>query len=152
MMFFFFFSSRRRHTRSTRDWSSDVCSSDLISADVAYAVWHYWQATEDTGFLLEAGAEIVLETARFWASRASLADDGRFHIRGVIGPDEYHKSVDDNAYTNVMAQWNLERGAEVADLVRDRWPAQWAELAARLELSDAEVDGWRVHAAALYTG
>src|SRR5438105_6108459 len=27
--FFFFFSSRRRHTRSTRDWSSDVCSSDL---------------------------------------------------------------------------------------------------------------------------
>jgi len=91
-----------------------------ISADVAYAVWHYWQATEDTAFLLEAGAEIVLETARFWASRASLADDGRFHIRGVIGPDEYHESVDDNAYTNVMAQWNLERGAAVADLARDR--------------------------------
>jgi trehalose/maltose hydrolase-like predicted phosphorylase len=123
-----------------------------ISADVAYAVWHYWQATEDTAFLLEAGAEIVLETARFWASRASLADDGRLHIRGVIGPDEYHESVDDNAYTNVMAQWNLERGAEVADLVRDRWPAQWAELAARLELSDAEVDGWRALAPALYTG
>ena len=63
-----------------------------ISADVAYAVWHYWQATEDTTFLLEAGAEIVLETARFWASRASLEDDGRFHIRRVIGPDEYHKT------------------------------------------------------------
>src|SRR5438874_13488187 len=30
MSFFFFFSSRRRHTRSLRDWSSDVCSSDLI--------------------------------------------------------------------------------------------------------------------------
>src|SRR5207249_9524124 len=29
--FFFFFSSRRRHTRSKRDWSSDVCSSDLLS-------------------------------------------------------------------------------------------------------------------------
>src|SRR5690349_24109961 len=28
--FFFFFSSRRRHTRSLRDWSSDVCSSDLV--------------------------------------------------------------------------------------------------------------------------
>jgi len=78
-----------------------------ISADVAYAVWHYWQATEDTAFLLEAGAEIVLETARFWASRATLEDDGRFHIRRVIGPDEYHESVDDNAYTNVLARWNL---------------------------------------------
>ena len=122
-----------------------------ISADVAYAVWQYWQATEDTAFLLEAGAEIVLETARFWAGRASLEDDGRFHIRGVIGPDEYHESVDDNAYTNVMAQWNLEHGADVADLMRDRWPAKWAELAARLELSDAEVDGWRPLAAAMYT-
>src|SRR5438874_10567536 len=30
MFFFFFFSSRRRHTRSLRDWSSDVCSSDLV--------------------------------------------------------------------------------------------------------------------------
>ncbi len=122
-----------------------------ISADVAYAVWQYWQATEDTAFLLDAGAEIMLETARFWASRAGLEDDGRFHIRAVIGPDEYHESVDDNAYTNHMAQWNLERGAEVADLVRDRWPTLWAELEARLELGAAEVDGWRDLAATLYT-
>jgi trehalose/maltose hydrolase-like predicted phosphorylase len=122
-----------------------------ISADVAYAVWQYWQATEDTAFLLDAGAEIMLETARFWASRLSLEDDGRFHIRAVIGPDEYHESVDDNAYTNIMAQWNLERGAEVADLVRDRWPTLWAELEARLGLSAAEVDGWRALAAAMYT-
>ncbi len=60
------------------------------------------------------------------------------HIRAVIGPDEYHESVDDNAYTNHMAQWNLERGAEVADLMRDRWPTLWAELEARLELGAAE--------------
>ena len=52
----------------------------------------------------------MLETARFWASRAAREDDGRYHIRGVIGPDEYHERVDDNAYTNGMAHWNLERG------------------------------------------
>jgi hypothetical protein len=70
-----------------------------ISADVAYAVWQYWQATRDEGFLLAAGAEILLETARFWASRARPEADDRCHIRGVIGPDEYHLNVDDNAFT-----------------------------------------------------
>jgi hypothetical protein len=80
-----------------------------ISADIALAVWRYWEATRDRQFLLEAGAEILLETARFWASRATREADGRYHIRGVIGPDEYHESVDDNAYTNGMAAWNLDR-------------------------------------------
>jgi trehalose/maltose hydrolase-like predicted phosphorylase len=59
-----------------------------ITADVAYAVWHYWIATGDEGFLREAGAEILLEAGRFWASRAGLEADGQCHIRGVIGPDE----------------------------------------------------------------
>ncbi|MCC7105969.1 MAG: glycoside hydrolase family 65 protein [Chloroflexi bacterium] len=122
-----------------------------ISADVAYAVWQYWQATGDGAFLRQAGAEIILETARFWASRATLEDDGRFHIRGVIGPDEYHEGVDDNAYTNVMAQWNLERGLEVAQLPRRRWPRRWAELRAQLQLTDGELSHWRAVAQGLAT-
>ena len=69
----------------------------------------YWQATEDHAFLLDAGAEILLETARFWASRVTRGADGRYHLLGVTGPDEYHKGVDDNAYTNVLARWNLMR-------------------------------------------
>ena len=93
---------------------------------MAYAVWQYWQATADDEFLLEAGAEIVLETARFWASRGQLRGRRPLPHRGVIGPDEYHEGVDDNAYTNGMAQWNLERGLEVADLLRARWPERWA--------------------------
>jgi kojibiose phosphorylase len=83
-----------------------------------------WQATADERFLLEAGAEIVFETARFWASRASREADSRYHIRRVIGPDEYHSTVDDNAYTNGMAQWNLEIAVEAAELLRQRWPAR----------------------------
>jgi hypothetical protein len=66
-----------------------------ISADIAYAVWQYWHATGDDEFFLCAGAEIPLETARFWASRAVAEVDGRRHIRHVIGPDEYHEDVDD---------------------------------------------------------
>jgi trehalose/maltose hydrolase-like predicted phosphorylase len=123
-----------------------------ISADVAWAVWQYWRATGDQQFLLSAGAEILLETARFWASRAELGEDEAYHIRGVIGPDEYHEHIDDNAFTNVMAIWNIERGLDIAALLRDRWPEQWRELAARLGLTDAEMQQWRDVADRMVTG
>lgn len=123
-----------------------------ISADIAHAVWNYWLATADEGFLLEAGAEIVLETARFWASRVEHDDNGSGHIRGVIGPDEYHETVDDNAYTNGMAGWNLRAGARVARLMAQRWPGHWDRLAATLELSEEETAQWTAIADSLHTG
>ena len=58
--------------------------------------------------------------------------DGKCHIRGVIGPDEYHENIDDNAYTNVMARWNIRRGVEMATVLRDRWPDRWGELSEQL--------------------
>ncbi len=113
-----------------------------ISADVAYAVWQYWHTTGDESFLLEAGAEILFETARFWASRALPEADGRCHIRGIIGPDENHEHIDDNAFTNVMARWNIRRALDVAALLRERWPEQWASLARRLGIEEAELRDW----------
>ena len=97
-----------------------------ITADVAYAVWQYWQATRDEQFLLDAGAEILLETGRFWSSRAQPEADGYCHIRHVIGPDEYHEDIDDNAFTNVMARSNIRRALEIAALLCERWPDKWA--------------------------
>lgn len=123
-----------------------------ISADVAFAVWSYWKATGDERFLIEAGAEILIETARFWASRVVREDDGRYHIRGVIGPDEYHETVDDNAYTNGMAQWNLETAEKVTRLLAARWPAQWQALSCQLGLDDEEPASWLRIAQDLYTG
>lgn len=123
-----------------------------ISADIAHAVWQHWQISGDADFLREAGAEILLETARFWASRASLEADGRRHIRNVIGPDEYHEGVDDNAYTNLMARWTIERGLETAALMRARFPRDWAALSARLALGEAEMAQWSAAADGLVTG
>ena len=114
-----------------------------ISADVAYAVWQYWQITGDDEFFRTAGAEILLETARFWASRALVEADGRCHIRGVIGPDEYHEEIDDNAYTNVMARWNIRRALELIEILRERWPETWERLSSKLYLRQAELDEWR---------
>jgi trehalose/maltose hydrolase-like predicted phosphorylase len=123
-----------------------------VSADVAFGALRYWRETGDDDFLLAAGAEIVFETARFFAARSEPGEDGLRHIRRVIGPDEYHEAVDDDAYTNLMARWNLEQGAELAALLAARFPGRYAELAARLGLGPAEVDGWRRAAREMYTG
>ncbi len=123
-----------------------------VSADVAYAVFQYYSWTGDDRFLREFGAEIVLDTARFWASRVELGTDGRYHVRHVIGPDEYHESVDDDAYTNGMAQWNLETGAKIAALVEQRWPDTWRELCRRTGLAGEEPREWIRIAASMYTG
>jgi trehalose/maltose hydrolase-like predicted phosphorylase len=123
-----------------------------ISADVAYAVWQYWQATGDEEFLLEAGAEILLETGRFWSSRAQPEADGLGHIRGVIGPDEYHEHIDDNAFTNVMARWNIRRALDASALLRERWPERWTSLSTRLGLDDTELTQWRNGAETMATG
>ena len=123
-----------------------------ISADVAYAVWQYWQATGDEEFLRDAGGEIILETGRFWASRAQLEVDGKHHIRGVIGPDEYHETIDDNAYTNVMARWNIRRALDVAALLRERWPARWDTLSKILRLEENELNHWLTVAETMATG
>lgn len=123
-----------------------------ITADVAFAIWQYWNATGDDEFLRSTGIEIMLETARFWASRGVLEQDSRYHIRHVIGPDEYHENVDDNAYTNLMATWNLRHGAAAARIVQSRWPDVWGELSARLRVSDEEIELWLKFADAMFTG
>ncbi len=123
-----------------------------ITADIAYAVWQYWEATKDEQFLLDAGAEIILETGRFWSSRAQPEPDGHCHIRGVIGPDEYHEHIDDNAFTNVMARWNIRRALDLAAFLRERWPDYWAGLSSRLGLTDTELAQWRTVADAMTTG
>jgi len=123
-----------------------------ISADVAYAVWQYWRATGDDDFFLRAGAEILLDTARFWASRAQAEADGKRHIRHVIGPDEYHEDVDDNAFTNVMARWNIARALETVEVLGDRWPDQAVTLREKLALDDDELADWRDAVARIVTG
>jgi trehalose/maltose hydrolase-like predicted phosphorylase len=123
-----------------------------ISADVAYAVWQYWRATGDDTFMAAAGVEILVETARFWASRAQVEPDGHAHIRQVMGPDEYHEMVDDNAYTNGMAALNLEHAADAVAILERDHANDWQRLSARLGLTEKEPRRWRALAAMLITG
>ncbi len=113
-----------------------------ISGDVAWGVWEYWKGTGDDAWMASMGVEVMLETARFWASRAARGDDDRYHIRMVVGPDEYHEGVDDNAYTNVLARWNIGKAVEALAWLERVDSAYAAELRERLDLRDAEISDW----------
>jgi kojibiose phosphorylase len=124
-----------------RIWTGDI--QHHISADVAYGVMQYWRVTGDDAFMREYGAEIVLDTARFWASRVEWnAARGRYEINDVIGPDEYHEHVDNNAYTNHMARWNLETALEVLAWLRREHGGKAAELEAHLGLTEDRLAHW----------
>ena len=107
--------------RSGTDQHGDVVpirTGDLeehVTADIAWAAWHHaaWQG--DWAFLRGPGRPLLVDTARYWADRVSWDADGRAHIDGVIGPDEYHEHVDDNAFTNIMARFNLQHAAELVE-------------------------------------
>jgi beta-phosphoglucomutase family hydrolase len=120
-----------------------------VTADVAYALWRYWEATRDREFLRDVGVEILVETARFWASRCARDARG-LHLRDVMGPDEYHHSVTDNAYTNWMARFNLERAVDAGEWLQREFPSAAGVLAERLGLVDAERAEWSAVARDLY--
>ena len=91
-----------------------------IVGDVAWAAACYLDWTGDEAFAAGPGRDLIVETARYWASRVRYDRDGRAHIYGVIGPDEYHEPVDDNAFTNVIARWNLRQAAALDGRRRGR--------------------------------
>ncbi|WP_167769087.1 glycoside hydrolase family 65 protein [Nocardia sp. CS682] len=107
-----------------------------ITADVAWAADYYAEWTGQPEFTGETVRELLTDTAAYWVSRCRLDPTGRAHLDRVIGPDEYHEAVDDNAYTNVMARWNLRRAARL----QPRDAAEASEFAAWRWLADRIVD------------
>ena len=88
-----------------------------INADIGDAVSRYLDVTGDEKFGRQHGLELLAETARLWRSLGHHDDQGRFHIDGVTGPDEYSAVADDNVYTNLMAAHNLAAAASIVGAV-----------------------------------
>jgi alpha,alpha-trehalase len=119
-----------------------------VNAAIAYNVWQYYQATADSEFLSYYGAEMLLEIARFLAGLASWNDrTQRFDITGVMGPDEYHdampgsgeRGLRNNAYTNVMTSWVLQRAEEALGVLPEDRRSDLCEL---LQLEEEEIVRW----------
>lgn len=123
-----------------------------IDADIAYALMKYVRASRDLDFLHHEGADILVETARFWADlgfwRSNGGDD--FHIHSVTGPDEYTTVVNDNLFTNVMARDNLATAAVTVRELRQLHPEVYARMAARLGFKFGEVEEWERCAEAMF--
>ena len=119
-----------------------------VGLAVAYNAWQYFEATQDRGWLTQHGAELIVEVARLFASMADYDPiDDRFHLRGVMGPDEYHTGnpghpgggLDDNAYTNIMAAWVFDQAEWIMHSVRG---FDMEDLRARLGITAAEIAAW----------
>ncbi|WP_136610967.1 glycoside hydrolase family 65 protein [Sinomonas albida] len=116
-----------------------------INAAIAYAAARYAWASGDDAFLAGSGADVLIETARMWASLGFFGKNGQFHIHGVTGPDEYTAVVNDNLYTNVMARFNLRAAAALDHPnVSDTERLLWSHMAERMAMPyDPDM---RVHA------
>jgi alpha,alpha-trehalase len=132
-------------------WGPDLSRRQRhVNIAIAYNVWQYFVVTGDREFLSHYGAEMILEIARFFSSLATLdGTTGRYQIIGVMGPDEYHEKYPDsdepglrnNAYTNVMAVWVMERALEILELLP---PARVSEISEGIGLDPDEVERWRM--------
>ena len=119
-----------------------------INAAIAYNIWQYFQVTGDMQFLATYGAEMILEIARFWASIAVYNESlDRYEIRGVMGPDEFHDAypgadrpgLNNNAYTNLMAVFVLNRALDLLEVLHD---PDCEQLCEKLGVEESEKQRW----------
>lgn len=136
-------------TKTIRIWTGDI--EIHISADIAFAACLYWRVTGDNDWFAAKGAEMVLDTAKFWASRAEWnPSTENYEYNDVIGPDEYHDHVDNNYYTNYMARWNLKIALEVLDYLQAEAPNRLEELKSCLNLTAERLAAWKDVIARVY--
>jgi kojibiose phosphorylase len=116
---------------------------DHIVSDVIYGVEKYFRVTGDESFLVDYALEMVFLTARFWASRV-VEEGEQYEIRCVIGPDEFHEHVNNNAYTNFLVKWHLKLAVTLFKYMGRYHPKIMDALAARITLEKEEVNLWLV--------
>ena len=139
-------------------WMSDETGAEIappgpyreelhICGWVPLLAWDVWRATKDRDYLVEAWP-LLEASADFWVSRSERDDDGSWHIRGVLGPDEsVHENprgpqlIDDNATTNLAAASALRAAADAAAILDLTPNPQWREVADALVLLPPDADG-----------
>ena len=133
----------------TGKWGADYSSFQRhVSLAVAYNTWQYVHATNDIDFLANYGAEMFLDICRFWASKANKEASGRYSIKNVMGPDEFHEKypgskeggLKDNTYTSIMVVWAMDKAFEILDKLS---AAQKASVLDKLDLSIEELEEWK---------
>jgi 1,2-alpha-glucosylglycerol phosphorylase len=134
----------RRIHNHFNDWQIHV------SPDIAYTVWKYFESTGDWQFMLDHGAELVLEIMRFLASHAYYKwESDQFEFIRLLGPDEYHENVDNNFFTNFQARYVADICERLFRKLRDTSPGRLLELREKLSITDEELNLWKKMAASI---
>jgi nigerose phosphorylase len=108
-----------------------------ISGDVAIAMWEYFKLTGDDSLLVDGGAEVILECARFYYSYAYFKKDkNRYEILDVIGPDEYHERVNNNAFTSMAAKATFEIANATVHYLRSKYPEKLRALVEEIKIDE----------------
>ncbi len=127
------------------------CWQIHISPDVVYGIWLYYEATQDWDFMLQYGAEVIFEVAQFLVSRVHFKKDkNRYEIIRLLGPDEYHENVDNNAYTNYLSQFSLEKAVLIYGQLALNEPEILSRLMDITGITPQSVEEWKEIAELLY--
>ncbi|GAY72526.1 glycoside hydrolase family 65 protein [Lentilactobacillus kosonis] len=107
------------------------------NGDIAFAIYNYTRYTGDNSYVQNEGAKVLAEISKFWADRVHFSErNQKYMIHGVTGPDEYENNVDNNWYTNLLAQWTLKYTLSILDDVSPEWQA-------KLDVTDADKQKWQ---------
>ena len=132
-----------------RIWSGDL--EIHITSDVVYSIWQYFEVTRDYDFMYKYGLEIMLDTSRFWASRLEYnKTEDRYEITDVMGPDEYSEHVDNNAFTNYMVRWQMNKTLQFADKIINDQKEVWKKVSSKISLSMEELEDWKEKAGKIF--
>ena len=124
-----------------RIWTGD--NEQHISTDIAYAVLNHWRWTGDDQWIANYGAEVILDTAIFWASRVEWnAKKDRYELTSQVGPDEYHTNINNSVFTNRMVVWHLQQASELLRWLLQFDPSQHDTLCAELGIDDDQLKIW----------
>ncbi|STY29638.1 Uncharacterized glycosyl hydrolase Rv2006/MT2062 [Legionella wadsworthii] len=120
-----------------------------VNLAIIYNIWNYYQITKDISFMIEYGAEIIFEIAKFLCSITTFNPiKNQYEIIGVMGPDEYHEShpystsqgLKNNSYTNIMTVWALEKALELTKILSKKFIKNLFE---NLNITDLEISKWK---------
>ncbi|MFW6389884.1 MAG: glycoside hydrolase family 65 protein, partial [Halanaerobiales bacterium] len=130
--------SGRKIRNHFNDWQIHV------SPDISYTVWQYFLASDDIEFIINYGAEILFEVARFLHSRVHYNKfKDRYEIIRLLGPDEYHENVDNNAFTNYQSKFALKKALYFYFKMENEYPDKLNKLKDKINLEEEEISAWQ---------
>ncbi|MBO6881075.1 glycoside hydrolase family 65 protein [Winogradskyella sp.] len=118
---------------------------------IAFAIFNYHRYTGDYSYIPEMGLEVLIGIARFWHQRANFSTDkNKYVILGVTGPNEYENNVNNNWYTNYIAQWCINYAVENINRVASEYDTDYTRIMNKVKLSKAEIKEWQEVADNMY--